>query len=148
VPTGFIGSTIARTFLGVTPSKMDPHLCKICERAANKYRGGTEIELSVLFVDVLGLTGLDERMSPAEFSQLIDRFYQETTRVLFNKNAFVEKLIGDAVNGFFVPGFAGKEIPHYRFRRYGERSGAPRCAGSLRRNIDQQGRQTSSWYQS
>jgi adenylate cyclase len=102
------GGTLVRTFFGVVPSRMNPQLCNICERSANKYRGGTEIELSVLFADVRGSTSLAEHMSPAEFSQLIDRFYQATTRVLFNKNALVEKLIGDAVNGFFVPGFAGK----------------------------------------
>ena len=104
-----LGGAIVRAFLGVAPSKMNPHLCNVCERAANKFPGGTEIEVTVLFADVRGSTGLAERMSPAEFSRLIDRFYQTTTRVLFNKNALVEKLIGDEVTGFFVPGFAGKD---------------------------------------
>jgi adenylate cyclase len=103
-----IGGALVRMFLGVVPSKMNPQLCNICERAANKYHGGAEIEVSVLFADVRGSTGLAEHMSPAQFSQLIDRFYQTTTRVLFKKNALVEKLIGDEVTGFFVPGFAGE----------------------------------------
>lgn len=97
-----------RAFLGVAPSKMNPQLCNVCERAANHFHGGTEIEISVLFADVRGSTGLAEHMSPAKFSQLIDRFYQATTRVLYSNNALVEKLIGDEVTGFFVPGFAGK----------------------------------------
>lgn len=103
-----IGGTLARTFLGVAPSKLNPQLCNVCERAAKTFPGGTEMELSVLFADVRGSTGLAERMSPAEFSRLIDHFYRTTTRVLFHKNALVEKLIGDEVTGFFVPGFAGK----------------------------------------
>lgn len=103
-----IGGALVRAFLGVAPSKLNPHLCNVCERAAKSFPGGTEMEVSVLFADVRGSTGLAEGMSPAEFSRLIDRFYQTTTRVLFHKNALVEKLIGDEVTGFFVPGFAGK----------------------------------------
>jgi adenylate cyclase len=103
-----IGGALVRTLLGVAPSKMNPQLCNVCERAANHYHGGAEMEVSVLFADVRGSTGLAEHMSPAKFSQLIDRFYHATTRVLYSKNALVEKLIGDEVTGFFVPGFAGK----------------------------------------
>ncbi len=104
-----VGGAIVRALLGVAPSKMNPQICNVCERTARTYPGGTEIEVTVLFADVRGSTSLAEHMSPAEFSQLIDRFYQTTTRVLFNKNALVEKLIGDEVTGFFVPGFAGED---------------------------------------
>ena len=103
-----IGGRLSRILLGVTPSKLNPQLCNMCERTANKFPGGTEIEVSVLFADVRGSTTIAENMSPAEFSHLIDSFYKATTRVLFKKRAFVEKLIGDEVTGFFVPGFAGE----------------------------------------
>ena len=72
-------------------------------------QGGAEIELSILFADVRGSTTIAEHMSPTDFSQLIDRFYKATTKVLFRKNAMVEKLIGDEVTGFFAPGFAGEQ---------------------------------------
>jgi adenylate cyclase len=86
---------------------MNPHLCNVCENFANKYQGGAEIELSMMFADIRGSTSLAEKMSPTEFSRLIDRFYRVTTRVLYRANALVEKLIGDEVTGLFVPGFAG-----------------------------------------
>jgi adenylate cyclase len=108
-----IGGRLSRILLGVTPSKLNPQLCNMCERTANKFPGGTEIEVSVLFADVRGSTTIAEKMSPAEFSHLIDSFYKATTRVLFKKRAFVEKLIGDEVTGFFVPGFAGKTHARY-----------------------------------
>lgn len=98
---------MTRAFLGIAPSKMNPQLCNVCERVASKYPGGAEIELSMLFADVRGSTGLAEGMSPAQFSRLIDRFYKATTKAQFKKNGLVEKLIGDEVVGFFVPGFAG-----------------------------------------
>jgi len=106
-PFAGLGGTLARTFLRLEASRLNPNLCNICEKVAQDYPGGAEIELSMLFADVRGSTPLAERMSPAEFSRLIDRFYSATTKALFQKNGLVEKLIGDAVTGFFVPGIAG-----------------------------------------
>lgn len=102
-----IGGMFARALLGLVPSKMNPQLCNVCERFAERHQGGTELELSLLFADVRGSTSMAEAMSPTTFSSLIDRFYQVTTSILFRRYAFIEKLIGDEVTGFFVPGFAG-----------------------------------------
>ena len=102
-----IGGMFSRALLGLVPSKMNPQLCNVCERFAERHQGGTELELSLLFADVRGSTSLAEGMSPTAFSSLIDRFYQVTTSILFRRYAFIEKLIGDEVTGFFVPGFAG-----------------------------------------
>lgn len=107
-----VGGMLARTLLGVEPSKLNPQLCNICENASRRFPGGTEIEMSLLFADVRGSTGIAERTSPVAFSRLINRFYQATTRVLYRKNGLVEKLIGDEVTGFFVPGIAG--VDHAR----------------------------------
>jgi adenylate cyclase len=52
---------------------------------------------------------LAEGKSPLEFSRLIDRFYQTTTDILVESNAWIEKLIGDEVTGLFIPGFAGPQ---------------------------------------
>ena len=106
-PFAGVGGRLVQSLLGIGPSKMNPQLCNLCERFAEKHRGGTEIEVSLLFADVRGSTGLAERMSTLEFSQLISRFYRAATKVLYRRNALVEKLIGDAVTGFFVPAFAG-----------------------------------------
>jgi len=104
-----LGGWAARTLLGLTRSRMNPQLCNVCEAAADHFRGGVEIEMSLLFVDVRGSTTIAENKSPLEFSRLIDRFYLATSRVLYQKNALLEKLIGDEVTGFFVPGIAGPQ---------------------------------------
>jgi adenylate cyclase len=106
-PFGGIGGRLVRAIFGVAPSKLNPQLCNVCENAAHHYPGGAEIEMSLLFADVRGSTGIAERLSPAVFSRLIDRFYQATTKVLYRHDGMVEKLIGDEVTGFFVPGIAG-----------------------------------------
>ena len=46
-------------------------------------------------------------LSTEEFRSRIDRFYRAATEVFYRNNGFVEKLLGDEVAGFFVPGFAG-----------------------------------------
>jgi adenylate cyclase len=103
-----VGGAIARTVLGVRRAKLNPQLCNICESMAERYRGGAELDLTMLFADIRGSTALAEQISPAQFSGLIDRFYRAATKELFNRNALVEKLIGDEVSAFFVPGFAGQ----------------------------------------
>lgn len=104
-----IGGWLSKLLIGLEPSKMNPQMCNVCERFANRFRGGTELEVSMLFADVRGSTSLAEGIRPAEFSRKINRFYKAATDVLFDTNAFVEKLIGDEVVGFYVPGFAGPD---------------------------------------
>jgi adenylate cyclase len=106
-----IGGRLARSLLDIRPSKLNPKLCNVCEIAADEFQGGTELNISMLFADVRGSTALAEKMSPTEFSRLIDRFYKATTREIFEANGMVEKIIGDEVTGFFVSGFAGENHP-------------------------------------
>lgn len=102
------GSGVVRLVYGKRPSHLNPNICNACEEFANEYQGGAEIELSLLFVDVRGSTTLAERMSLAEYSRLINRFYTMASRVLINTDALIDKIIGDQVAGMYVPGFAGK----------------------------------------
>jgi adenylate cyclase len=66
--------------------------------------------MSMLFADVRGSTALSEQIGPAEFSQLINRFYTMSTKIITKEDGLVEKLAGDAVAAFWGAGFAG---PNY-----------------------------------
>lgn len=103
------GSTVARVFYDKRPSKLNPHLCNACDEFARTHQGGAEIELTMLFVDVRGSTALAEKMSPREFSVLVNRFYTTATRILVGADALVDKIIGDQAAGMFVPGIAGED---------------------------------------
>src|SRR5439155_197785 len=70
---GFGGALMRAIAYG--PSPLNRRLCKWCIRAVSKHPGGAEIEISVLFADVRGSTGLAEEMAPEEFSRLLARFY-------------------------------------------------------------------------
>jgi adenylate cyclase len=74
---------------------------------ANKYPGGTELEISMLFVDVRGSSGLAERSTAAEFSGLMNRFYKVATDVLIGTDAIIDKFVGDEVIGLYLPLFTG-----------------------------------------
>jgi adenylate cyclase len=73
-----------------------------------EYPGGTELEISMLFVDVRGSTMIAEGMRAAEFSRLMNRFYKLATEALIKTNAFIDKFVGDEVIGLYFPLFAGK----------------------------------------
>lgn len=96
--------------IGRGPSAKNPRFCSFCPNFFRDHPGGSDVELSLLFVDVRGSTSLAEQMSAAEFSRLMNRFYTAATRVLIQTDAFIDKLVGDEVIGLYFPGFAG---PNY-----------------------------------
>jgi adenylate cyclase len=104
-----VGGALMRHLFAIVPSRMNPNLCNLCEWAADHFPGGAEVEATLLFADVRGSTGLAEKSSPAEFSRLINRFYSAATSAIIRTNGMIEKLIGDEVVGFYVPGFAGSQ---------------------------------------
>ena len=95
--------------IGFGPSRLNRRLCRACFRAVEKRPGGAEIELSFLFADVRGSTGLAEHMAAQEYSRLISRFYGAAAQVVDRWNGLVDKFVGDEVVALFVPGFAGKD---------------------------------------
>jgi adenylate cyclase len=71
------------------------------------------VDVAVLFADVRGSTGLAQRAGAKDFAALLNRFYFAVTRALLRFDAVIDKLIGDEVMAFFVPGISG---PEYRSR--------------------------------
>ena len=102
-----VGGTLVRALFGKQRSVLNPRFCNMCEEASRQFPGGSEVEMSMLFADVRGSTALSEKMSPTEFSQLINRFYTGSTKMITEEDGLVEKLAGDAVAAFWGAGFAG-----------------------------------------
>jgi adenylate cyclase len=89
------------------PSSFNPRFCNVCDDFAGKFQGGAEVELSMVFADIRGSTTLAEGMNTTEFKNLIDRFYQVSTKIFIQTDAMIDKLIGDEVAAFYLPGLAG-----------------------------------------
>jgi adenylate cyclase len=94
---------LAFRLLGRRPWEKNPNFCTTCSRYATKYRGGAEVELSLLFADARGSTTLAERTGASEFTALMNRFYAAATRVLLDTDAVIDKLVGDEVIGLYLP---------------------------------------------
>jgi adenylate cyclase len=107
-PFGRPGRTIVR-LLGAGQSPLNRRLCKMCMRSLHKKPGGAEVDVSILFADVRGSTGLAERMSPEHFSRLIARFYGTAASVVDGHDGILDKFVGDAAVALFIPGFAGED---------------------------------------
>ena len=96
--------------IGRGPSRLTNQFCQQCQHMATIHVGGTEVELTLLFADIRGSTRLGEKMKPAEFSQLIGRFFSVSGNVLLKTHAWVDRLVGDQVIGMYIPYFVG---PHH-----------------------------------
>ena len=101
-PLGGAMSPVLRV-AGFGPSRMNPRFCNSCEVAAARHPGGCEVELSLLFADVRGSTGLAERMPPSAFRGLMNRFYAAANAVLIQSDAMIDKMVGDEVVALYLP---------------------------------------------
>jgi adenylate cyclase len=109
VPFEGFGGSVVKRVLNKYPSNYNPYVCNTCFDIVKEEQIGVETEMSFLFADVRGSTSLAASMGSAEFSQLINRFYQAATNVLIHNDALIDKLIGDEVAAFFIPGFVGQD---------------------------------------
>ena len=104
-----IGGMIARVLFSKQCSALNPRFCNMCEVASREFPGGAEVPMSMLFIDIRGSTALSEKLTPTEFSQVINRFYAAATKVIIEQDGLVEKLAGDEVAAFWGAGFAGPD---------------------------------------
>lgn len=88
-------------------SRISPLLCNLCFRSLAKMPGGAEIEISVLFADVRGSTGIAESTTSAEFRRLLQRFYGVAAGAVDRNGGVIDKFLGDGVMALFIPVIAG-----------------------------------------
>jgi adenylate cyclase len=102
-----VGAPLMR-MIGKRPSKQTPKMCDACYGFLASHHGGAEIEVSLLFADVRGSTTLAERMTPAQFRDLMGRFYSTATKVVFDHDGSVDKFVGDELVAMFYPLLTGE----------------------------------------
>lgn len=107
-PFAGLGAPIMR-LVGRGPWDKNPDICGFCFRELERNHGGAEIDLSLLFADIRGSTGLAESMGAGKFRRLMDRFYQDATGVLVAHDAVVDKFVGDEVVALFIPALTGAD---------------------------------------
>jgi adenylate cyclase len=106
-PFSGVGAPLMR-LIGKRPSDKNPTWCSSCFTFMSRNHGGAEIECTLLFADIRGSTTLAERLTPADFRQLMDRFYDTAAAVVFDHDGIVDKFVGDELVAMFFPLLTGE----------------------------------------
>ena len=99
--------------LGRRPSHSSAAMCSACFTFLSAHRGGAEVEVTMLFADIRGSTGLAESTTLAEFHALLDRFYAIATAVVFEQDGMIDKFVGDELVALFIPLLCGDHHPEH-----------------------------------
>ncbi|MEX2458469.1 MAG: adenylate/guanylate cyclase domain-containing protein [Actinomycetota bacterium] len=102
-PLGGPVARVLRLRSGRGPSRKNPNFCNLCEEFVRTHPGGSEVDVSLLFADVRGSTGIAESMEAARFSALMNRFFRAGTHVLIDTDGLIDKFVGDEVVGLYLP---------------------------------------------
>ena len=102
VPFGGVGR-----LLRIRPSRKNPNFCMGCFEMAPL--GGHDMEVGVLFADIRGFTPWCEGQAPEAIERALNVFYTVSTEVLAERDAIIDKLVGDEVMGLFLTAFPSLE---------------------------------------
>ncbi len=106
-PTQGLGGAVAR-LLWHGPMRDNPLLCKACFGQLSQHPGGAELEISVVFADVRGSTGLAERISASTFRGLLQAYYRSAAEAIDANGGIIDKFLGDGVMALFIPVITGE----------------------------------------
>ena len=68
--------------------------------AALRLRGEMR-EITALFTDIEGFTGMTERAEPADLVALLDAYFDVATRIVTDHGGMIDKIVGDAIHAIF-----------------------------------------------
>ena len=91
------------------PSEKNPLMCNFCFSKLRGHTGGADVEISVMFADVRGSTGLAERLGAATFRARCSGCTGSRPRPSNLQDGIVDKFLGDGVMALFIPVLAGED---------------------------------------
>jgi adenylate cyclase len=99
--------------------------------------GGELRELTLMFTDIRGFTNISEALDPQALTSLMNAFLTPMTRVIQEREGFIDKYIGDCIMAFWnapvdVPSHAQKAI----LAAYGMRAELTKVNAALKANAE------------
>ncbi len=67
-------------------------------------------EITALFTDIEGFTGMTERAEPAELVALLDAYFDAATRIVTDRGGMIDKIVGDSIHAIYNAPF---ELPDH-----------------------------------
>lgn len=103
VSYGFFFESRSKRHLGkLFGQYVPPELVVEMSKDPERYNlAGEKRELTVLFTDVRGFTGISEGLDPRELSHLMTEFLTPMTRVIHQHRGTIDKYMGDAIMAFW-----------------------------------------------
>lgn len=100
---GFLAEARSRRYItGLFGQYVPPQIVAVMSRDPERFTmQAEEREMTVLFSDIVGFTGVSEQLSPRELSALINEFLTVMTGIIYNHGGTVDKYIGDAIMAFW-----------------------------------------------
>jgi adenylate cyclase len=100
---GYLRSERARRQIKQTFSRlMAPALVEQLAAQPEQLRlGGENREMTILFSDIRGFTGIAEGLGPQELTAFINEFLQPMTDVVMSHDGVIDKYIGDCIMAFW-----------------------------------------------
>src|SRR5262245_54353276 len=116
---GGCGLTLPRfcSACGTGPLAAEVSYCTSCGAELEQFGAAVERKIvSVLFVDLVGFTGLAESLDPEDVGAVLDPYYTRVRTELERYGGTVEKFIGDAVMALFGAPVAHEDDPERAVR--------------------------------
>ncbi len=64
-------------------------------------RGGRLHEITMLFADIRGFTGMSEKADPQEIVRMLNQYFEVMVDILFKHDGTLDKFVGDEIIGLF-----------------------------------------------
>lgn len=103
VMVGYLGESRGRRQLSARFGEyIPPELVEEMGRNPGDYSmESSSKQMTVMFSDVRGFTGISENLEPRELSQLMNEFLTPMTRVIHRHRGTIDKYMGDAIMAFW-----------------------------------------------
>lgn len=85
---------------------IDPRVVSGLIEGGASATGGEKKLATIYFSDLVGFTGLGERLAPSSVVALLNAFFSDMTGPIREHDGIVDKYIGDAIMAFWAPPFA------------------------------------------
>lgn len=108
VPFEGIGGWIMR-LKGKARNSRNPNFCNACDKFLDTFPGGVEIEMSLLYADIRHSTEYAQGHRPANVSQRINEFLNQSIDIITENDGFVMAFYGDCIVAAWPPGFCGAD---------------------------------------